>query len=144
MCTAVCYLSAPSLSSLWEIQGNDSFTPFMFLSVLHHVSFPLKSFLSFYFRSAPVPPAPIMHLGPWALSREQSCTVGQVKGHVVCFLFVLLQWSCSLCGSLYAQVCTAGKISFEHVTIFFSKYISKGAIDMNFSQEACLKFAAQH
>ena len=28
---------------------------------------------------------------------------------------------------------TAGKISIEHVTIFLSKYISKGAIDMKFS-----------
>ena len=26
-----------------------------------------------------------------------------------------------------------GKISIAHVTIFLSKYISKGAIDMNFS-----------
>ncbi|XP_069375009.1 CST complex subunit CTC1 isoform X2 [Paralichthys olivaceus] len=55
-------------------------------------------------RSAPPPPAPIMHLGPWAMSGGQSCTVGQVKGHVVCFLFVQLQWSCSLCGSLYSQM----------------------------------------
>ncbi len=28
---------------------------------------------------------------------------------------------------------TAGKISIEHVTIFLSKYISKGAGDMKFS-----------
>ncbi len=28
---------------------------------------------------------------------------------------------------------TAGKISIEHVTIFLSKYISKGAVDMKFS-----------
>uniref|UniRef100_A0A3B4ZN24 CST complex subunit CTC1 n=1 Tax=Stegastes partitus TaxID=144197 RepID=A0A3B4ZN24_9TELE len=52
----------------------------------------------------PPPPAPIMHLGPWALSSEQRCIVGQVKGHVVCFLFLQLQWSCSLCGSVYTQV----------------------------------------
>ncbi len=26
---------------------------------------------------------------------------------------------------------TAGKISIEHVTIFLSKYICKGAVDMN-------------
>lgn len=45
-----------------------------------------------------------MHLGQWALSSEQRCTVGQVKGHVVCFLFLQLQWSCSLCGSEYTQV----------------------------------------
>ncbi|XP_023117926.1 CST complex subunit CTC1 isoform X1 [Amphiprion ocellaris] len=53
----------------------------------------------------PPPPAPIMHLGPWALSSEQRCIVGQVKGHVVCFLFLQLQWSCSLCGSVYTQSC---------------------------------------
>ncbi|TMS01225.1 CST complex subunit CTC1 [Larimichthys crocea] len=47
----------------------------------------------------------MMHLGLWAVSREQRCIVGQVKGHVVCFLFLQLQWSCSLCGSLYIQVC---------------------------------------
>ncbi len=30
---------------------------------------------------------------------------------------------------------TAGKISIEHVTIFPSKYISKGAVDMEFSPD---------
>ena len=30
---------------------------------------------------------------------------------------------------------TAGKISIEHVIIFLSKYISKGAIDMKFSPD---------
>ncbi len=30
---------------------------------------------------------------------------------------------------------TAGKISIEHVTIFLSKYISKGAVDMKFSPD---------
>ncbi|KAF1371438.1 hypothetical protein PFLUV_G00278330, partial [Perca fluviatilis] len=54
--------------------------------------------------SARPPPAPMMHLGVWALSREQRCIVGQVKGHVVCFLLLQLQWSCSLCGSVYIQV----------------------------------------
>ncbi len=29
----------------------------------------------------------------------------------------------------------AGKISFEHITIFPSKYISKGAVDMIFSPD---------
>ncbi|XP_074484534.1 CST complex subunit CTC1 isoform X1 [Sebastes fasciatus] len=58
-------------------------------------------------RPPPPPPAPMMHLGVWALSREQGCIVGQVKGHVVCFLFLQLQWSCSLCGSLYRQSCSS-------------------------------------
>ncbi|XP_040886923.1 CST complex subunit CTC1 isoform X2 [Toxotes jaculatrix] len=57
--------------------------------------------------SARPPPAPMMHLGLWALSREQRSPVGRVKGHVVCFLFVQLQWSCSLCGSLYTQSCSS-------------------------------------
>ncbi|KAL7375962.1 hypothetical protein ABVT39_027367 [Epinephelus coioides] len=52
------------------------------------------------------PPAPMMHLGVWAVSREQRSTVGQVKGHVVCFLFLQLQWSCSLCGSVHTQTCS--------------------------------------
>ncbi len=30
---------------------------------------------------------------------------------------------------------TAGKISIEHITIFPSKYISKGAVDMKFSPD---------
>ncbi|XP_028998761.1 CST complex subunit CTC1 isoform X2 [Betta splendens] len=56
-------------------------------------------------RSQP-PPAPIMHLGSWT-SSEQRCIVGQVKGHVVCFLFLHLQWSCSLCEGLYTQSCSS-------------------------------------
>ncbi|KAK2899275.1 CST complex subunit CTC1 isoform X1 [Channa argus] len=55
------------------------------------------------------PPAPIMHLGLWAVSMEQRCTVGQVRGHVVCFLFLQLQWSCSLCGALYTQSCSSSQ-----------------------------------
>ncbi|XP_074555074.1 CST complex subunit CTC1 isoform X1 [Halichoeres trimaculatus] len=51
----------------------------------------------------PPPPPPMMHLGEWAASRRQRCSVGRVKGHVVCFLFLQLQWICSLCGSLYRQ-----------------------------------------
>ncbi|XP_042072932.1 CST complex subunit CTC1 [Haplochromis burtoni] len=57
----------------------------------------------------PPPPAPIMHLGEWALSSKQRCAVGQVKGHVVCFLFLQLQWSCSLCGSVYTQGCSSSQ-----------------------------------
>ncbi|XP_034413182.1 CST complex subunit CTC1 isoform X2 [Cyclopterus lumpus] len=55
------------------------------------------------------PPAPMMHLGVWAVSREQRCIVGQVRCHVVCFLFLQLQWSCSLCGSLYIQTCSSSQ-----------------------------------
>ncbi len=35
----------------------------------------------------------------------------------------------------HLSVYTAAKISFEHVTIFLSKYISKGAADMKFSPD---------
>ncbi|XP_060951768.1 CST complex subunit CTC1 [Limanda limanda] len=71
-------------------------------------------------RSTPLPPGPIMHLGPWALSGEQSGTVGQVKGHVVCFLFVQLQWSCSLCGSVYSQCCSSSQCR-STTSVFQSK-----------------------
>ncbi|KAM9836621.1 CST complex subunit CTC1 [Aulostomus maculatus] len=53
--------------------------------------------------SAEPPPAPIMHLGLWAQDSQSSCAVGRVKGHVVCFLLLQLQWCCSLCGSVYTQ-----------------------------------------
>ncbi|XP_054608714.1 LOW QUALITY PROTEIN: CST complex subunit CTC1 [Dunckerocampus dactyliophorus] len=43
---------------------------------------------------------PIMHLGLWT---RHSCTVARIKGHVVCFLFLQLQWKCSQCGSVYRQ-----------------------------------------
>ncbi|KAM6909380.1 CST complex subunit CTC1 [Xenentodon cancila] len=56
---------------------------------------------------APPPPAPIMHLGQWAVSSEHRCMLGKIRGHVVCFLFLQLQWSCSTCGSLYTQVCSS-------------------------------------
>ncbi|XP_026188725.1 CST complex subunit CTC1-like isoform X1 [Mastacembelus armatus] len=59
--------------------------------------------------SAHPPPAPIMHLGLWALSREQRCIVGEVKGHMICFLFLQLQWSCSVCGSDYTQSCSSSQ-----------------------------------
>ncbi|XP_062301241.1 CST complex subunit CTC1 [Scomber scombrus] len=55
------------------------------------------------------PPAPMMHLGRWALSRENRFTVAQVKVHLVCFLFLQLQWSCSLCGSVYTQSCCSSR-----------------------------------
>ncbi|XP_061566120.1 CST complex subunit CTC1-like [Cololabis saira] len=57
--------------------------------------------------SAPPPPAPIMHLGQEALGSEHRCMLGKVRGHVVCFLFLQLQWSCATCGSLYTQVCSS-------------------------------------
>ncbi|XP_056883966.1 CST complex subunit CTC1 isoform X2 [Takifugu flavidus] len=64
------------------------------------------------------PPAPIMHLGVWAGSTGPSFIVGQVKGHVVCVLFVRLQWICSLCGGLYRQsvpvlVCCSSSSVFQ-------------------------------
>ncbi|XP_037333826.2 CST complex subunit CTC1 isoform X2 [Pungitius pungitius] len=58
--------------------------------------------------SARPPSAPMMHLGVWAV-RDQSGIVGQVRGHVVCFLFLQLEWSCSLCGSPYLQTCSSSQ-----------------------------------
>ncbi|CAN9509395.1 unnamed protein product [Ophioblennius macclurei] len=52
------------------------------------------------------PPPPIMHLGSWAHSEEHRCTVGRVKGHLVRFLMLEFQWSCSLCDSVYTQSCS--------------------------------------
>ncbi|XP_019729420.1 CST complex subunit CTC1 [Hippocampus comes] len=52
------------------------------------------------------PPAPIMHLALWT---RHSRTVGRVKGHVVCFLFMQLQWNCFECGSVYAQSSCSGQ-----------------------------------
>ncbi|KAG7495806.1 CST complex subunit CTC1 [Solea senegalensis] len=60
-------------------------------------------------RLAQAPPAPTMHLGLWTLNKEQRFTEAQVKGHAVCFLFLQLQWSCSLCGSLYTQSCCSSQ-----------------------------------
>uniref|UniRef100_A0A671SK34 CST complex subunit CTC1 n=1 Tax=Sinocyclocheilus anshuiensis TaxID=1608454 RepID=A0A671SK34_9TELE len=51
---------------------------------------------------APSPP-PMMLLGEWASGRAQRCVLAQVKGHVVCVLSLRLQWTCSLCGSIFRQ-----------------------------------------
>ncbi|XP_016108217.1 CST complex subunit CTC1 [Sinocyclocheilus grahami] len=52
---------------------------------------------------APSPP-PMMLLGEWASGGAQRCVLAQVKGHVVCVLSLRLQWTCSLCGSIFRQV----------------------------------------
>ncbi|KAM9701317.1 CST complex subunit CTC1, partial [Menidia menidia] len=49
------------------------------------------------------PSAPMMHLGPWALSSDPGRLLGKVRGHVVRLLSLQLQWTCSLCGSVYTQ-----------------------------------------
>nr|XP_029132128.1 CST complex subunit CTC1-like [Labrus bergylta] len=51
----------------------------------------------------------MMHLGVWAACGQQRCIMGQIKGHVVCFLFLQLQWSCSTCGSVYTQSCSSSQ-----------------------------------
>ncbi len=40
-----------------------------------------------------------------------------------------------MCVYIYTHIHTAAKISIEHVTIFRSKYISKGAVDIKFSPD---------
>ncbi|XP_066578424.1 CST complex subunit CTC1 isoform X2 [Amia ocellicauda] len=52
--------------------------------------------------SSPSPPA-IRHLGEWAHAAAPQCVVGQLRGHVVCVLFLELRWTCSLCGSVFKQ-----------------------------------------
>ncbi|KAK6322958.1 hypothetical protein J4Q44_G00052970 [Coregonus suidteri] len=48
-------------------------------------------------------PPPMVLLGVWSLAGAEQCMVGQVRGHVVCVLYLQLQWTCSLCGSIYKQ-----------------------------------------
>ncbi|XP_071190345.1 CST complex subunit CTC1 isoform X2 [Salvelinus alpinus] len=48
-------------------------------------------------------PPPMILLGVWALAGAEQCVVGRVRGHVVCVLYLQLQWTCSLCGSIYTQ-----------------------------------------
>ncbi|XP_051737143.1 CST complex subunit CTC1 [Ctenopharyngodon idella] len=49
-------------------------------------------------------PPPMMLLGEWASARTQRGVVGKVKGHVVRVLSLRLQWTCSLCGSIFKQM----------------------------------------
>ncbi|XP_031440735.1 CST complex subunit CTC1 [Clupea harengus] len=50
------------------------------------------------------PPPPMMLLGEWARPEEgQHCMLGRVKAHVTCVLHLKMQWTCSLCGSIYKQ-----------------------------------------
>lgn len=51
----------------------------------------------------PRPPPPRMHLGKWASVRAEHSIMGQVRGHVVCVLSLRLQWTCSLCESIFKQ-----------------------------------------
>ncbi|XP_028298215.1 CST complex subunit CTC1 isoform X2 [Gouania willdenowi] len=59
--------------------------------------------------SAHTPPPPMMHLGHWLLSGGQRCPLARVKGHLVCFLLLHLQWVCSLCSSTYTQSCSSSR-----------------------------------
>ncbi|XP_024119088.1 CST complex subunit CTC1, partial [Oryzias melastigma] len=56
---------------------------------------------------APPPHPPMMHLGQWGVKGQKENVTGLVRGHVVCFLFLQLQWSCSTCSSVYTQVCSS-------------------------------------
>ncbi|KAF6735558.1 CST complex subunit CTC1 [Oryzias melastigma] len=53
------------------------------------------------------PHPPMMHLGQWGVKGQKENVTGLVRGHVVCFLFLQLQWSCSTCSSVYTQVCSS-------------------------------------
>uniref|UniRef100_A0A4W4EPI7 CST complex subunit CTC1 n=1 Tax=Electrophorus electricus TaxID=8005 RepID=A0A4W4EPI7_ELEEL len=55
----------------------------------------------------PHPPPPLVHLGVWTLAKAEQSIVGQITVHVVCVLFLRLQWVCSFCGSVFRQAtCT--------------------------------------
>uniref|UniRef100_W5N7V5 CST complex subunit CTC1 n=1 Tax=Lepisosteus oculatus TaxID=7918 RepID=W5N7V5_LEPOC len=47
-------------------------------------------------------PLPIMLLGEWGAGQPR-CIMGRVRCHVVCVLFLQLQWVCSLCSSVFKQ-----------------------------------------
>ncbi|KAK1803641.1 hypothetical protein P4O66_020758, partial [Electrophorus voltai] len=51
----------------------------------------------------PHPPPPLVHLGVWTLAKAEQSIVGQITVHVVCVLFLRLQWVCSFCGSVFRQ-----------------------------------------
>ncbi|XP_078793031.1 CST complex subunit CTC1 isoform X5 [Oryzias latipes] len=72
---------------------------------VYFTSFPVSSMtvMSLKGESLALPP-PIMHLGQWGLKGQKENVMGLVRGHVVCFLFLQLWWSCSTCSSFYAQV----------------------------------------
>ncbi len=54
----------------------------------------------------------------------------------VCLCLCLCVCVCvCVCIDIDIYIYTAGKISIEHVTIFLSKYISKGAVDVNISPD---------
>ncbi|XP_041925344.1 CST complex subunit CTC1 [Alosa sapidissima] len=49
-------------------------------------------------------PPPMMLLGEWVRPEErQRCMLGRLKVHVTCVLHLKMQWTCSLCGSIYKQ-----------------------------------------
>ncbi|XP_062372571.1 CST complex subunit CTC1 [Sardina pilchardus] len=49
-------------------------------------------------------PPPMMLLGEWVHPAEgQRCILGRLKVHVTCVLHLKMQWTCSLCGSIYKQ-----------------------------------------
>lgn len=62
----------------------------------------------------PRPPPPRMHLGKWASVRAEHSIMGQVRGHVVCVLSLRLQWTCSLCESIFKQVVTSLSLTHFH------------------------------
>ncbi len=81
-----------------------------------------KGAVFFLCRSGVAPSPPMMLLGEWASGRVQRCVLAQVKGHMVCVLSLRLQWTCSLCGSIFRQVVMSSDV-FLYVQ-FFSGLLS--------------------
>ncbi|CAL8326864.1 unnamed protein product [Lota lota] len=70
--------------------------------------------------SPPQPSAPIMYLMDWMHAREKRCIVGRVRGHVVCVLFLQLNWSCSLCDSTFIQSRCSSPQCYSTIAVFQS------------------------
>ncbi|CAL8377213.1 unnamed protein product [Boreogadus saida] len=70
--------------------------------------------------SPPQPSTPLVHLMDWMQPGEKRCIVGQVKGHVVCVLYLQLTWSCSLCDSTFIQSRCSSPQCYSTTAVFQS------------------------
>ncbi|XP_018589060.1 CST complex subunit CTC1 isoform X2 [Scleropages formosus] len=77
----------------------------------------------------PGPRPPTVLLGEWVQDGAQRCIVGQVRVHIVVLLFLQLQWTCSLCGSIFKQdSCTRSTSSCtSHSAVFQAE--AKAAVE---------------
>ncbi|KAK7879477.1 hypothetical protein WMY93_033817 [Mugilogobius chulae] len=104
----VCDVSGRSLQVYLEL-GHAPFSPACCLETpsdsVYCCSVPVScvSVVSVGQSPAPAPPPfPMMLLGQW--DRGGGVSVARVKGHLVCVLFLQLQWSCSKCDRVFTRV----------------------------------------